>query len=216
MQLGDRALNRLAVLHSEDWPMLAAQRLAEGYDSPALRDFAALTPAEAAVLADLMADVLRSLGVDLPATENFAANVFEISGFAHRCRTAMRVVQRDLDRTGHRDLQMHPVKLTQDGRRPGVYAALPDDRAPASSGEPMTADLDDADLVGVTADAVCETLLIVAGIRWPRCTLHPNRYMIAGPDPQAASGREDLRYWWWCNAADKHPLTPIGELTTSA
>lgn len=187
MRLGDPGLNELAVLPSTDWPELAARWLIEGYDSQALRDFAAFTPAEAAVLSDLMADVLRSLGVEVDQTEGFEDRVFEISGFAQRCRVALRPVQQDLDRTGHSQFQMQPFNATGHGWPPQAHVALPDGRGSTSFGLPMAADMDDQTLVGVATDAACETLLLVAHVRWPRCVQ--------------------------CNADDKHPVSPVGELT---
>jgi hypothetical protein len=214
MRLDDLALHGLAEFPPGQWPELARRWLTDGFDSPPLRDFAALDPWEAEQLADLMADVLQSLGVVLEAadTEAFEARVFELSGFAARCRAAVSVVQTDLDRTGYDRFRMHPVNVTIDpGWAPAACAALPDGACGSEENNPMTADMDDATLISYAAQTTCDTLLHVAHTRWPRGRCHPRRYLIPGPDPEPVSETE-ARAWWWCNAADDHPVAPIGGL----
>ena len=154
--------------------------------------------------------------------EQFRAQVFDLSGFADRCRDALTIVQRDLDRTGFGAHHLHPVVSTPDDVAHltplDACAALPDGTYASEFDNPMSPDLDDLDMIVYAALSACDTLLLVSHVRWPRCVQHATKYLLphrpsdgTGPD-----GRYDDRPWWWCNHAETHRVNPIGELTASA
>ena len=224
MNPGDAALYGLAAFETPRWNELAAQWLREGYESQILREFAELSDAECAVLADeLMPEVLRSLGLPVSGgAKEFRAQVFDLSGFANRCRVALAVVQRDLDRTGFGEFRLHPVVSTPDDfmhETPlHACAALPDDTYASDFNNSMSPDLDDPDMVVYAALSACDTLLLVADVRWPRCIHHTTKYLLPYP-PREEAGLDRLhddRPWWWCNQGQTHRVNPIGELTASA
>ena len=86
---------RLLITEYEQWPTLAAEWLRAGYDSPVLRDFAALSPAEGAALAELMADVLVSLGVPANVRSPLTQQLSLLTYFEARCRRALNTVRGD-------------------------------------------------------------------------------------------------------------------------
>lgn len=210
MEPGDPSLHGLAVQFPDRWPELAAEWLALGYDSQMLRDFASLSRSEAVALAEvLMPDVLRSLGVEVPHSDDFAISVFELSGFANRCRVALGTVQTDLDRTGYRELRLEPRNATGGDQLPlNIYPSVIG-KGWAATGSPLLAGLDDEELLLEAAVAVTDALTEVAKIRWPRCAEHPGR--VLATRYLAPSGGPE-QSWWWCDRDDGHPVAVIGEL----
>jgi hypothetical protein len=217
MQSKDRALYDLALAWPQDWPSVARRWLQLGYDSPLLREFATLSPATGDGMSDMMADVLRSLGLDVAETNDLGSVIFELSGFADRCRAAVQVVQLDLDRTGLDRFEMQVAGSTS-GTPCTAFAAIPG-WGWEPTGEPMRSDMDDVSLIETAADSTAAAILEHAGVRWPRGACHPTRYL-------TSAGRYASRYaipsapteqaWWWCSAGDDaHYLSPVGELAES-
>ena len=192
----------------EEWPALARSWLEGGHHSQALEDFAALSPAEGAALADLMIDVLRSLGVDVPIDGDIGTHVVRISGFEARCRRAVEPVAADLRNTW-RDVEVGVLDSGGDYYW-GLLSAqllIGDYNSPD---EPMTVDMDHDELVGTAANQATNTLLVHLGVRWPVCTSHAAQL---GPySPQGAPGSAAT---WWCPAPPKpHRVARIGELVS--
>ena len=82
----------------------------------------------------------------------------------------------------------------------------------------MSPDLDDSDLIVYAALSVCDTLLLVSHVRWPRCVDHPTKYLLPYPlsENEGSNGAHEDRAWWWCNRPKAHRVSAVGELVASA
>jgi hypothetical protein len=208
MTLGDRALTELALMQPTQWQDLAAQWLAWGYDSLLLREFATVPNGDSHALAvEFLPDVLRSLGIDLPPFDNVATLVCEVSGFATRCREALNVIQRDLDRTRYEELRVVPSGLLDFPL--DVYASVVGRGHAVTGPSEMQPYLTDVQLLLGATDSVIDTLTEVVKIRWPRCIEHPGR-LLAARYLTVSDGRGEC--WWWCGRDDGHRVAELGEL----
>ena len=201
---GTPDLMPLAALPMFEWPGLARRWLEDGYRSQALIDFATLSPAEAHVLADLMFEVLTSLGVHVGAGTDIGAWLFTISGFQERCRRAIEPVAADLAKTW-KAMSLHARVVVDE---PPLGAQVIIGRDLSSSSNQMTADMDDDELAATAATQVSEAFLEVAGYLWPFCISHSRRMVVrlSGPGEGAV---------WRCDGPAGHPAVEIGKLNTN-
>jgi hypothetical protein len=230
-QAANGALDRLP---PDQWPVLAARWLAAGFDSPVLRQLAKIQverprakwPAGASAhgwaapraavggppgtarlpakvsgrraAMDLMPEVLRSIGFDpAPADEAFVA----------RCRSALDIVQRDLDATGY---GQYRIRAYLGGWPATVLPALLDGSYWAG-GEAMSRAMEGSRLLLMAAYSVSDVLKEIPEVEWPVCVVH-------GGHPAAIWDGEDPVdlidevAWWQCTNTG-HALAPVGQLS---
>jgi hypothetical protein len=173
-----------------------------------LRDFAALSPAEGASLADLMADVLVSLGVPVHVGVPLTQQLSLLTDFEVRCRGALDIVRSDALRTwGELDLDLH---VYVDDQVPHVAVTVTiGGRNQPDSDTTMTLTLPDSGLLAVAANGARETLLVQYGVRWPECTQHAITMTATAP---GLSFDDDATPSWWCRGDRAHRVAAIGEL----
>lgn len=194
----------LASLRMPEWPGLARTWINEGHNSQLLADFAALTAAEGHVLADMMLDVLRSLGVDVGSQVGVSACLFEISGLARRCRRAIGPVAADLERTW----KPIPLQVMTACEEPPLFVQVIVGKDLSSASDPMTAQMDDDELLMAAATQVSEAFMEVAGYLWPLCPAHGRRMVVRAN----RSGSPSQRAAWRCDGLDGHTVGEVGHL----
>lgn len=139
----------------------------------------------------------------------------ESPAFAERCRVAVAAVQQDLDRTG-----LSQFRLRTALRGFEIYVGLPSgDTSGEFPHEGLTPEMDNEDLRAAAAANAISALLIIEGIRWPRCSEHPTKYMQAGYQPGETEHALHHAAWWWCRTitptSKPHPVSAIGDLQTN-
>jgi hypothetical protein len=183
-----------------DWPMVAAQWLADGFDSEELRQLAGVPAREAAALRPTrMRAVLRSISVPIPADEELE----------QRCDRALAAVRRDLDATGWGRFEVHTVCSDDWSKdvRPSFRVAL-------AEGWDVNADILDPtapfiDLVCQAGNAVVETIVEIWFLAWPDCRDHNGPQLAARR--RASTEPNTSEPWWWCVRGD-HFVARVGQL----
>lgn len=208
-----RERQRLLTTEYERWPTVAAEWMRAGYDSPTLRDFAALSPAEGALLADVMTDVLASLGVPVRVGVPVAHQLSLLTDFEARCHRALGIVAGDATRTwGELDLGLN---VYVDDHVPTVCVTVTiGGRNQPDSDTTMTLSMPDSELVAVAANGVRETLLVQFGVEWPLCAQHGIWVKPAGPG--LGDLDEDTAPAWWCIGEGAHRVAVVGGLSAGA
>jgi hypothetical protein len=190
----------------DEWPMLAAWWLADGFDSALLRELAGLGTADTMACRELIHEVLGSIGYPVPVE----------SEFADRCRVPVGIVQRDLKATGFGRYQLHPRNLLVGPISLEMWAALPDGSSWSGGGNGMTPGMDDLNLLWHAAASVSDTLGEVLGIAWPVCAVHGGAPMTPPDHREVPGGFIDGAVWWWCRTRAGHAVVPVGQLTPQA
>lgn len=168
-------------LPESEWPMVAAQWLADGFDSPQLRVVAGMDRADrGADIAAAMVAALASIGFPVVSSEAFAG----------RCQTMLDLVAADLRRSGWTEYRFRPVNVVTSVVRVVMYAALVDGSFWSGGSEGMHPRMDDPGLLEAAADSVSDTLAEVERLIWPRCRKHGGRILIPalGDHPRSAGG----------------------------
>jgi hypothetical protein len=230
------ALDRLP---SGEWPMLAAMWLAAGFDSPQLRQLAAVPaarrgggpsrhdglgtgagrtgiwlagPSDSARVADQfkLAFQIQDLMPEVLRSIGFDPAPAD-EAFLARCEHAVDIVQRDLDATGHGQYRMR-ARFGR-GWPAMVYPAMPDGSYWGGS-EGMPRGEDGAGLLAIAAQLVSDTLKEIPEVEWPVCAIH------GGHPGSIWSGEDSVELiqnvaWWRCTNTG-HRLTPVGQLTADA
>jgi hypothetical protein len=190
---------------AEDWPELAAQWLADGFDSQPLRRLAGTTKQDADDLAaTVMREVLRSIGVAIPSE----------SALIKRCDRALSVVQRDLDATGFGQYCFSTVATDE-----LEQAVFPTFRAKLEGeGWDLNTDelepLDSAvELQCSAAAAVSGTLVEICFLAWPDCAHHNGPQLEARP--RQLPNDHLVSAWWYCPRGE-HFVSAVGELSAAS
>lgn len=131
-----------------------------------------------------------------------------MSEFQQSCRAALSIVQRDLDATGHGDVQLELRNLSLGGP-PMMFPALSDGQA-WSGGAGMTPEMRGNELVAAAAESTSDLLLEVLRMQWPICALHGGPPMEVRIVPAIPSRHPDTEPWWWC--AREHGVARVGDL----
>jgi hypothetical protein len=230
------AAGALDHLPSDQWPMLAVRWLAAGFESPLLRQLAALgaerqaaeppagdglrtwaAPRGQAIAGPSgNADVPGKLGVGFRAVELMPEALRSIGfdpapaddAFLARCQRALDVVQHDLDVTGYGRYQMR-ARFGR-GWPAMVYPALPDGSY-WGGGPGMSRQEEGYGLLCSAADSVSATLKEIPEIEWPVCAVH------RGHPDSIWDGEDPVELiknvaWWRCTNTG-HALAPVGQLT---
>lgn len=205
---------RLLTTVYEQWPALAREWIRAGYDSPILQDFAALSPAEGASLADLMSDVLASLGVPVRVGQPLTNQPLSLlTDIEVRCSQALDIVASDATRTwGQLDLRL---ATSVDDHLPAVSITVTvGGHDQPDSDTTMLISMSDSELAAATANGVREALLVHFGVKWPVCVQHRARMIPTEQDINATV--EQTQNAWWCPAERGHRVASIGELSAES
>lgn len=151
--------------------------------------------------------VLLAASIGSPRSPELREHV-TVSDFEQRCRAALKIVQRDLEATGHGDIQLEPRNLSL-GMSPMMFAALPDGQA-WSGGAGMTPGMSGDDLLAAAAESTSDVLFEVLRTQWPICALHGGPPMEVRIVHAVKSRQSATEPWWWC--AQEHSVARVGDL----
>ncbi len=228
------AAGALDHLPADQWPMLAGEWLAAGFDSPLLRQLAELQvpgrdtgPSARSRAGGWMAPrgvvVSGKAGAGIPARFAAMRQALDLmpevlrsigfdpapadAAFVARCQSALDVVQHDLDITGYGQYRM---RARFGGWPATVYATLPDGSY-WGGGQGMSREEEGSGLLCSAADSVSATLKEIPEIEWPVCAVH------GGHPGSIWDGEEPVGLikkvaWWRCTNTG-HLLAPVGQLT---
>jgi hypothetical protein len=225
-------------LPADDWPMLAAMWLAAGFDSPQLRQLAALPirrrgtgPAARGAQGGWAAPAGISItelseGAGIAGQFKLAFQAADLmpevlksigfdpapadDAFLARCQRALDLVQHDLDATGHGQYRIR-ARFGR-GWPVRVYPTMPDGSY-WGGGEGISRDEDGPVLLATAAQPVSDTLKEIPEVEWPVCTRH-------GGHPGAIWSGEDpvklIKNVAWCRCTNTgHRLAPVGQLAAN-